>query len=398
MSFFAKHPQLTVIEQIQARQQQLRAWKKTSFAELFLLPFDQERVATHNCENLIGSVAVPVGVAGPLLISTPQTTQEVLIPLATTEGALVASVNRGCKAIQAAGGVRLVTEKVGMSRAPAFALPDVFQAQAFHEYLQQKTTQEELVTVAEATSQHLHAKAWQSWQRGRIVFLRGVFDTEEAMGMNMVTIAMTAVSEFLQSHYSHLQIVTISSNVCVDKKESALNRLLGRGYHVEAEVILSEEVLHQVLKTQAAQLLTTHQVKNEMGSNLAGSFSHNMQVANVVSAFFLATGQDVAHSVEASQANLFLELVDQPIGSGVRVTLSLPNLNLGSVGGGTWLPAQSQARALIQEQGPLTAQRLAEVVAGAALAAEISGLAALATKTLTQAHQRLARGKKDASR
>lgn len=389
MAFFQKNSSLSQEEQIKVRQAQLKKYKRANYKELFALNFDQERAATRNCENLIGSISLPLGVAGPVSFKSKLQSGEFLIPLATSEGALVASVNRGCKALSNATSFKIISEKIGMSRAPVYALPDLKQATAFIKYLGKAETLKKIKEIAEVSSRHLHFIKLQTWQRGRFVFVRYLFDTEEAMGMNMVTIALQKIFDQFLANYSKLEMISLSSNVCVDKKASALNQIFGRGYSVQAEVFLTEEVIEKILKTSSQKLFQVHHLKNLVGSNVAGSLAQNMQAANVVAAFLLATGQDPAHTVEASQASLLLEVEE----GGLRASLSMPNLNLGTVGGGTWLPAQTQARQLISRaEKPMTAQALAEVLAAAVLAAEISGLAALSTHSLAKAHQALARG------
>lgn len=180
----------------------------------------------------------------------------------------------------------------------------------------------------------------------------------------------------------------LSSNVCTDKKSSYINQLFGRGLSAQAEVFLSDAVITDTLKTTREALLATHQSKNVLGSNLAGSASMQMQFANVVAAFYLATGQDMAHVVEASQGTTIIE----PANDGVYVAVHLPDLPLGIVGGGVTLPAQTEVRKLLMNTtNPVSVVDLAKVLSTGVLAAEISGLAALSNHTLARAHQRLAR-------
>lgn len=356
------------------------------FENLFSYSFDQETVGQKNCENLIGSVEIPVGVAGPVIVANDQ---ELLIPLATTEGALVASVARGCKVINQSGGVTTHVKRIGMTRAPVFALENGQQAIAFQEWIQ--TNFGKIQQVTQTTSNHLKLQTHQSWVRGKNVFVRFVFDTDQAMGMNMVTIALQqAWKEVISNFSDSVEMVSISSNVCTDKKDSVVNRVFGRGFWAQAEIVLPESVIEKKLGIKVEALLRAHQLKNLVGSNVAGSFSQNMHVANMVAAVYLATGQDMAHVVEGSQASTTLEKV----AGGVYFAVTMPNLAVGVVGGGTWLAAQRQARQLIRKDGKLGSEQLAEVVSVASLAGEISGLAALATQTLAAAHARLGREQK----
>ncbi len=384
-------------DRVKRRQQLLTELRAGDFSSLLTTPFDVSVVGRKNCENLVGSVAVPVGVAGPVLIKNQSFGDdgEMLVPLATSEGALVASVNRGCKAMNFAGGVKVLVKKIGMSRAPVFQCATGQDALALADWITQPVALNLIKELTEATSSHLHFGHLQSWVRGRSVYVRLVFDSEQAMGMNMVTIALqkalpTVIEQFqTATQISQVKLVSLSSNVCSDKKDSVINRLLGRGYWAQAEVMVSESIFNQVLKVKVEDFLSAHVTKNLVGSNLAGSQSQNMQVANVVAALYLATGQDMAHVVEGSQAATTVEKTSD----GVYVAVTLPNLNLGVVGGGTGLPAQTQARKLINRDGQLTVEQLAGLVAAAALAGEISGLAALTNHTLARAHEQLGQGK-----
>ncbi len=418
----------TESERIDQRQKLLRKItqpdKKERYHDLFDMGFDQETVGLKNCENLVGSVEVPVGVAGPVLIressfqpllSFSQANQSkkvsasipslespkpfspsleslgfednevIVLPLATTEGALVASVSRGCKAICQAGGVSLFVKKIGMTRAPVFELPTGNTAVMFEKWLYQHL--EKIQQAAEKSSNHLKFISINTWIRGRYVFVRFTFDTDQAMGMNMVSIAVRCVWDQVISTYKNIKMVSVSSNMCTDKKDSFINKINGRGYEVHAEVLLPEEVLSQVLAVNSDLLLQTHIVKNLIGSNLAGSNSQNMHAANMIAAIFLATGQDMAHVGEASQVTTLVEKTN----TGVLFSVTLPDVPVGVIGGGTWLSAQKQVRSLVRKSGSLTAEQLAGVVGVACLAGEVSGLAALSTGSLVSAHQKLAR-------
>lgn len=356
-----------------------------------------QKIQSQNCENFLGSVEIPVGVAGPISVyfrkNKKKREETWMLPLATTEGALVASVNRGCKVLRLSGGVSVSVKKIGMSRAPVFEVKNGWAAETFCSWLDENFL--EMAQVCEATSSYLKLLSIQHWVRGRNVFVRFVFDTGEAMGMNMVTIALSVLwKDYLQkdTHLKKLglKLISISSNVCTDKKSSTINTLLGRGYNVQAEAMIPEKILQEVLHTKVKDLVKTHIAKNLIGSNVAGSFSQNMQVANIAAAIFLATGQDIAHVVEASQASVHFEADKRNL----YVSLNLPNLNVGTVGGGTWLPSQSQARLLIRGGKEIRAAELALAVGVGALAGEISGLAALSSHSLASAHQKLGRAQK----
>jgi hydroxymethylglutaryl-CoA reductase (NADPH) len=343
-----------------------------------------EAVGQKNCENWVGSVSIPVGVAGPLTINFQDNSAQYYIPLATTEGALVASVSRGAKAISKNGGANVIVKKMGMSRAPVFACQSGKQALVVLDSIAENIR--EIAKVAEATSHHLKYISHHGWIRGKYLYVRFNFDTDQAMGMNMVTIASQAISQWIVKAHQGVTLTALSSNVCTDKKDNFINSLLGRGYWAQAEIVLSKDLIKSVLKTTPEELIKVHTQKNLIGSNIAGSFSQNAHVANVLSAIYLATGQDPAHVVEGSKAFLSLAPDDQ----GLYLSLTLPNINMGTIGGGTYLPAQQEARYLIGQR-ELSTEELVAVTAGACLAGELSLLASFCTNDLAKAHQQLGR-------
>lgn len=384
-SFFIREgiPELQKIERRRAIVESISG-KKVS---VNTLSFDVEKVAQHNCENLVGSVAIPVGMAGPLPVSITHNKKksvykQVLLPLATTEGALVASINRGARVVAAAGGALASVTKVGMSRAPVFLCKDAAAATIFINWVKNNTDLFE--TAATTTSSHLHYLSLTTYQEDNLVFLRVVFDTDEAMGMNMVSVALDYWWQDVvpQSISSEIEMIALSGNVCGDKKPAELTRKLGRGYWATVSVTLSKEILRNFLHVDAHTLHQTHFAKNIVGSKVAGIPAPNMHVANAVAAFFAATGQDLAHVVDvASSASVSFSIKDEAI----LVELSLPSIPVGTVGGGTSLPAQAE---WLSHCIPtmITAIELAAFVGVAALCGEISGLAALATHTLASAH------------
>lgn len=376
-------PNLSETERVRKRQAIIRG-EFRDLPDLFNIDRLPESVGHKNCENWIGSVVLPVGVVGPLVMIFEGQTSSHYLPVATTEGALIASLSRGAKAVCQAGGARVLVKKIGMSRAPVFACASGAAAFDLAKFIDENV--DKLKELSQTTSRHLKYLTHQSWVRGKHLYVRFVFDPDEAMGMNMVTIASQAIADWLEKSFPEIKLVALSSNVCSDKKDNFINTVLGRGYWAQAEVWLSPDVIEPLLKTTAQQLVTTHLQKNLIGSNVAGSLSQNAQVANVLAGIYLATGQDPAHIVEGSKAFLFASEES----GGVYFSLTLPNLNLGTIGGGTYLPAQQAARALLG-MGEIKTKELVAVTATACLAGEISLLAALAEKSLAQAHQNLAR-------
>ena len=326
-----------------------------------------------HCENLVGATSIPLGVAGPI--------QNYYIPLATTEGALVASVNRGCKAIRLSGGAMIVVEQVGVTRGPVFETKGISESLKLKKWLNDNFGL--LKNTAEKTSSHLKLKKIETTTTGCYVYVRFYFDTQDAMGMNMVTIATDLMSQIIENK-TRIKCLSISGNFCVDKKPSWLNFISGRGKKVWAEVILKEKVIKEVLKTTSQKLYDVWLSKCLIGSIMSGSLGFNSHFANIVAAFFAATGQDLAHVVEGSLGITTMKIINKDL----YVSVYLPDVMLGTVGGGTKLKIKKEALSIM---GVKNSIELAEVLGGAVLAGEISLLASLSEGSLAKTHKRLGR-------
>jgi hydroxymethylglutaryl-CoA reductase (NADPH) len=316
----------------------------------------------------------------------------VWVPLATTEGALVASTNRGCAAIRAAGGARVLAEDVGMTRAPVFRTESIDETRRFVAWVQEH--EGEIRLAAEATSRYLRLADIRPFVFSTTVFLRFRFECGDAMGMNMTTIACDRVVSELIEPGTGVPCIALSGNYCVDKKPATVNFQEGRGKRLFAEVVLSEEVLRKTLKTSARELVEVQYRKNLLGSIAAGSKGYNAHFANVLAGFFIATGQDLAHVVDGSMGVTFVEAREP---DAVYFSVFLPSVPLGAVGGGTALATQSEALAVMGIVADAAApgravRRLGEILAGTVLAGELSLMAAFTSRDLANAHERLGRG------
>ncbi|MGM0590503.1 MAG: hydroxymethylglutaryl-CoA reductase (NADPH) [Halobacteriota archaeon] len=350
--------------------------------------FPAERAAT-NIENMLGAVQVPLGVAGPVTIRGASIDGERYLPLATTEGALLASVNRGCSVIDQSGGATARVVKSGMTRAPVFRVDDVAEATALVEWI--RANEDALTEAAEATTNHGELLDVTPYVVGSSVFLRFRYDTKDAMGMNMATIATRAAADLVESETT-AELVALSGNLCTDKKPAAINAIEGRGRSVTADVVVPREVVEARLHTTPEAVAELNVRKNLVGSAKAGSLGFNAHVSNVVAAMFLATGQDAAQVVEGANAITTAEVRDE----GLYVAVSMASVEVGTVGGGTKLPSQGEGLDLLGVRGggdpPGTnADGLAECVAVGALAGELSLLSALASRHLSSAHESLGR-------
>lgn len=351
---------------------------------------DIERVVKRNCENMIGTVQVPVGVAGPIRINGGHAQGSYWLPLATTEGALVASVNRGCSAITKAGGADVRILHDGMTRAPVFATGSVTHAVQVCDWV--TAHYNELKATAESTTSHGKLTGIVPYVTGTSVYIRLEFDTKDAMGMNMVTIASAKVSDQI-AEATGARLIALSGNMCTDKKPAAINGILGRGRSVVAGVALSEELIASVFKTDAKTIHEVNDRKNLVGSARAGAMGFNAHAANIVAAMFIACGQDAAHSIDGSTCITTVDLTDD----GIYVAVTLPSLPVGTVGGGTGVETQQECLRLLGVAGSGTppgtnAKKLAEIIGSAVLAGELNLLGALAAQHLARAHQQLGRG------
>ncbi|HLD24819.1 MAG TPA: hydroxymethylglutaryl-CoA reductase [Patescibacteria group bacterium] len=346
---------------------------------------DELVAGSRNCENMIGATQVPLGIAGPLTLSdiNNQKSKSYYIPLATTEGALVASVNRGCKAITESGGAVVDSHRVGATRGPVFRVKNLKEHDRMYRYF--KSNVDELNVIAQKTSHYIKLEKLLTRGVGRYRYVRFVFNTQDAMGMNMATIATQALVTHIEEKFD-VSCVALAGNFDIDKKPSWLNAIENRGTKVWAEVTIPARVLKTVLKTSAHKVYDVWLAKCMIGSALAGSMAFNAQYANIVAALFLATGQDLGHVGEGSIGITTAEVVDD---KDLYVSVTLPDLMVGVVGGGTGLSTQKEALSIV---GAKTSQEFAEVVGAAVLAGEISLLSSLAEGTLAKAHQTLARG------
>ncbi|WP_436925860.1 hydroxymethylglutaryl-CoA reductase (NADPH) [Halosimplex amylolyticum] len=345
--------------------------------------------ADSNVENMIGGAQLPVGVAGPVTVHGEAADGEYYLPIATTEGALVASVNRGCSAISAAGGATVRVTKRGMTRAPVFRVADVSEGAAVAEWVQDN--EDHLAEAAESTTSHGRLQSVTPYVVGDAVYLRFSYDTGDANGMNMATIATRAAAEVVEEE-TPASLVALSGNLCVDKKPAAINAVEGRGHTVTADVTIPRETVEERFGTTPEAIEEGNTRKNLVGSAKAGSLGFNAQAANVVAGVFIATGQDEAHVVEGSNCITTVEAREDEL----YASVNLASLQVGTVGGGTDLATQSEMLDVMGFAGggdPVgsNADALAEVIAAGALAGELSLLAALASRNLSSAHEELGR-------
>ncbi len=339
-----------------------------------------------NIENCIGAVRVPVGVAGPLRVNGLFAQGDYLVPLATTEAALVASCARGCGLITAAGGASAAVLGEAVGRAPAFLFDSLAEAGQFVAWV--TGAADELAKVAEATTRHGRLIDLKVAIEGNHVYLLLEYVTGDAAGQNMVTIATEAVCRaIVETCPITPKTWFVEANMSGDKKASAQSFITLRGRKATAEVTLPPDLVRRVLHVEPDRLVECWRI-GLLGAVMSGTVGAQAHFANPLAALFIATGQDAACVAEAAVGVTRFELTEA---GGVYATVTQPNLIVGTVGGGTRLPSQAACLDLMGLKGTGKAQALAEVAAALCLAAELSIIGAMAAGHFTSAHQRLAR-------
>lgn len=357
---------------------------------------DYESILGQCCEMPVGYVQIPVGVCGPMLLNG----KEFSVPMATTEGCLVASTNRGFKAIYASGGATAILLKDGMTRAPVVRFGTAKRAADLKFFLEEPLNFDTLASVFNKSSRFGRLQKIQCAIAGKNLYIRFTCSTGDAMGMNMVSKGVQNVLEYLQADFPDMDVIGISGNYCSDKKPAAVNWIEGRGKSVVCEAIIKEDVVKKVLKTNVASLVELNMLKNLTGSAMAGALGgFNAHASNIVSAVYLATGQDPAQNIESSHCITMMEAVND--GKDLHVSVTMPSIEVGTVGGGTQLASQAACLNLLGVKGAnrespgTNARQLAKVVAGSVLAGELSLLSAIAAGQLVNSHMKYNRSQKD---
>lgn len=352
---------------------------------------DMKRAMKANIENSIGVVQIPMGIIGPMQVEGEFAKGDFLVPLATTEGALVASVSRGVSTINKSGGAKSTIISKGTTRGPVLTAPSAREAKEVAEWIEKN--KDWVKKTAEATDAHLKFKDVTTKIIGRNLFLRFVYDTGDAMGMNMVTVATDKTLAEIEKKFECLNHVALSGNYCIDKKPSALTLIQGRGFYITSEIIIPKKVVKETLKTTPERIVEIAYRKNLLGSAAAGAYGFNAHFANMIGAVFLATGQDEAHIVEGSHGFTIAEVLES---GDVYFSVTLPSLMVGTIGGGTGVDTQREALSIMGVAGGAknpgdNSRKFAEIVAAVVLAGEVSLAAAVSARHLTQAHVRLNR-------
>ncbi|MDD9728771.1 hydroxymethylglutaryl-CoA reductase [Mameliella sp. AT18] len=338
-----------------------------------------------NIENMIGTVSLPVGVIGPLRINGVNAVGDYPVPMATSEAALVASYGRGARAANKAGGIGTAVLYEGVLRSPAFVFETLLQAGQFVDWV---VTEADLLKArAEDTTRHGKLVSLEPVIDNNVVFLLCRYTTGDAAGQNMVTIATEALCRHVAAHCPiQPRNWYVEGNFSGDKKASSLGMITGRGRKVSASVVLPEAVVETTLGTTMEAMLDYGRVAN-LGALLSGQFGAQAHFANGLAAVYIATGQDAACVAESAVGYTRMERRD----TGLFCSVTMPSILVGTVGGGTGLPAQAACLDLMGLRGAGHGEALAEVVAATCLCGEISIVAAMASGTFASAHEKLAR-------
>ena len=346
----------------------------------------------NNIESFIGSVEIPLGLAGPLLFKSEENSPELVYTgICTTEGALVASINRGAKAISECGGFSAHFVHQKMLRSPLFTFKKMADAVVFERWLMNNF--EKIKNQASNYSNHAELIEIKSFIIGKLVHLKFIYTTSDASGQNMVTYCTWHACLWIDENFQKEADIRIShfyidGNGSSDKKVSFYSLQNGRGIHVVSECFLSDEIIEKTLRTNSEDMFKLY-CHSMAISRFDGIVGGTLNIANVIAGIFAATGQDLGSIHESS---LGITQVDK-IDGGLYVSLSIPAMVVGTIGGGTNLPAPRSILELMNCYGDGKVERFAKLISGFALSLEISTLAALASGQFARAHQKLGKNK-----
>jgi hydroxymethylglutaryl-CoA reductase (NADPH) len=340
-----------------------------------------------NIEHFTGVAQVPMGFAGPMLVEGQHASGEFYVPLATSEGTLVASYNRGMKVLHRSGGIKCAVVGDNMQRAPVFIFEDAFQARQFADWLVEKT--EEIKVVADATDPFVSMKYVDYYLASKFAYLRFNFKTGDAAGMNMVGKATFAACNWILQNCEAVEIQNffLEANFATDKKASMINMMRTRGKRVTAEAVIKRDALLEIMDADTEMVYQHYKVAT-IGTMLSGANNNGCHAANAITAIFIATGQDVANVAESSMGILYCELTPD---KDLYISITLPSLIVATCGGGTGLPTQSEALETLGCYGVGKVYKFAEIVAATVLAGEVSLAAAISSLDWVSSHDQLGR-------
>jgi len=340
-----------------------------------------------NIENFTGVAQIPMGFAGPIKVNGEQAQGEFLIPMATTEGTLLASYNRGIKIADLCGGIKSSVVDDAMQRAPVFVFEDARGARDFVKWIRRNFAK--IKEVAETTSSIAKLIYIDDFLASKFAFCRFNFKTGDAAGQNMVGRATFAACGWILENYQGIENFYLESNFATDKKASQINIMRTRGKRVTAEITLKKDILIQHMRVEPKQL-DYHARISAVASFLSGVNNTGLHSANGIAAMFIATGQDVANVSESSAAILYSELTEQ---GDLYLSLTIPSLIVATYGGGTGLGSQREALETMDCYGKDRVIKFAEIVTAVALAGEISLACAISSSDWVSSHEKYGRNR-----
>lgn len=341
-----------------------------------------------NVENFIGMAQIPIGLAGPLLINGTEATGDFYIPLATTEGALVASYNRGMKACRMSGGITSVCLVEGVQRCPFFKFENIGIVGLFVKWVNEHV--DEFDKIVAETSNYAELNKLNTNMEGNSVILTFEYTTGDAAGQNMVTICTDKVCQYILENFEYTPTEWyIESNYAGDKKATSLSFVNVRGKKVTSEIILPKKIVTDVLRS-TPESICNYWKSSTLAVIQSGAIGAQGHVANGLTALFIACGQDVAC---ISESSIGLTRMEVNKNGDLYVSVTLPSLIVGTVGGGTSLPTQNECLEMVDCAGIGKSRRFAEICCAIALAGEISIASAMSANHFTRAHKTLGRKK-----
>jgi hydroxymethylglutaryl-CoA reductase (NADPH) len=341
-----------------------------------------------NIENFVGVAQVPIGLAGPLRIEGEHARGNFYVPLATTEGTLVASYNRGMRLLGECGGVKTTVVEQAMQRSPAFIMEDALAARALGRWIDDHI--DEIRQQAEATTRHGKLTDIEQYAVGPMRHLRFNYTTGDAAGQNLTGKATLAACEWIGANYPGGAHFILSGNMDTDKKHSRINMLQTRGRRVVAEAVLNNDALKRIMGVEAHELFRARQIA-QVGAFLAGSSNNGAHAANGLTALFIACGQDVANVAESHAGVTYTQLLDN---GDYYWSVTLTSLIVGTYGGGTALATQRECLELLGCHGSGGADKFAEICAAVVLAGETSLASAVLAGDWVRSHDELGRNRK----
>ncbi len=371
---------------IKQRQQLLEQFSGAKLEHLTKYSYDPH-ISKGNIEHFVGVAQVPIGIAGPVRINGEHAQGDFLIPMATTEGTLVASYNRGIKIMNLSGGITTTVVGDAMQRAPVFVFSNARQARDFAKWVQDNFTT--IKEHADATSSVAKLQDIDTYLANKFAFLRFNFHTGDAAGQNMVGRATFAASGWIIDNYPGITNFYLESNFATDKKASWINVARTRGKRVTAEATVKRSVLIEHMRVEPEKLFYHYGVAG-IGGFMSGVNNNGLHSANGITALFIATGQDVANVSESSAGIIYCE--PTPEGD-LYISLTIPSLIVATYGGGTALATQNESLQILGCVGKGKVKKLAEIIAAVALAGEISLAAAISSSDWVSSHEKYGRNR-----